>query len=77
MKLYLISQNVNNDYDTYDGFVVCAENEDEARSIHPLDGSESNYGSWVKKAAHIKVKYLGEAKKGMKAGEILSSFNAG
>mgnify|MGYP001571839762 CR=1 len=38
MKLFKISQGVRNDYDTYDSAVVCAENEDEARHIHP-----SNY----------------------------------
>ncbi len=31
MKLYKISQNINNNYDTYDSAIVCAENEDEAR----------------------------------------------
>jgi hypothetical protein len=35
MNLYLISQNVNNDYDTYDAAVVAANSEDEARLIHP------------------------------------------
>lgn len=33
--LYKISQNVNNDYDTYDCAVVAAHSEDEARNIHP------------------------------------------
>ena len=28
-------QNINTDYDTYDTCVVCAENEDEAKKIHP------------------------------------------
>lgn len=37
MKLYKISQNINNGYDTYDSAVVCAENEDEARLIHPSE----------------------------------------
>lgn len=35
MKLWLISQNVNNNYDTYDSAVVAAETEDEARNIYP------------------------------------------
>ena len=35
MKIYLISQEENDDYDTYDSAVVCAENEEEARSICP------------------------------------------
>lgn len=33
MKLYLISQDVNNGYDTYDSAVVCAANEAEARAL--------------------------------------------
>ena len=35
MNLYLVSQNVNNGYDTYDNFVVVANNEDEARHSSP------------------------------------------
>ena len=35
MKLWLISQNENNDYDTYDSAVVAAETEEEARHIYP------------------------------------------
>lgn len=35
MNLYLISQTINEGYDTYDSAVVAAESEDEARKIHP------------------------------------------
>jgi len=42
MKLFLISQNENNRYDTYDSAVVVAANSDEARLIHP-DG----YTIWL------------------------------
>ncbi len=35
MKLYLISQNENSGWDTYDSAVVAAENESEARIINP------------------------------------------
>lgn len=35
MNLYLLSQNVVDGYDTYDSCVVCAEDEKEARLIHP------------------------------------------
>lgn len=37
MKIYRLSQTLNNDYDTYDSCIVCAENEDEARKIHPSE----------------------------------------
>lgn len=42
LKLYLIYQSQNVGYDTYDSAVVVAENEDEARDIHPSD-SVKNY----------------------------------
>lgn len=48
MNLYLISQNVNNDYDTYDSAVVVAENEGEARMIHPA-GKDYKYDQDEKK----------------------------
>lgn len=35
MKLYLISQNIVCNYDTYDSAVVAAESPEEARKIHP------------------------------------------
>ena len=35
MNLYYVWQDENNDYDTYDSFVVCAENEEEAKNTHP------------------------------------------
>lgn len=38
MKLWLISQDVNNNYDTYDSAVVAAETEEEARHTYPDNG---------------------------------------
>ena len=35
MKIYLLSQDFVSGYDTYDSAIVIAENEDEARKIHP------------------------------------------
>lgn len=35
MKLWLISQNVNNNWDTYDSAVVAADTEEDARNIYP------------------------------------------
>jgi len=35
MKIYKLSQDIVNGYDTYDECIVIAENEDEARKIHP------------------------------------------
>lgn len=39
MNLYLISQSINNGYDTYDSAVVAAESKDKARCIHPSEYS--------------------------------------
>lgn len=51
MKLWLISQDVNNNYDTYDSAVVAAETEDEARNIYPCDWDNNpkrwNGSKWV------------------------------
>jgi hypothetical protein len=41
VKLWLIYQDANSGYDTYDSAVVAAETEDEARRTHP--GSERAY----------------------------------
>jgi hypothetical protein len=42
MKLFKISQTVNGGYDTYDSVVVCAEDEEAARRIHPM-GENNTY----------------------------------
>jgi len=61
MKLYLISQDVNNAYDTYDSAVVAAKSEEEAKAIHP---SPQFYVSQSDGWAHIyfdgTTKYEGE-----------------
>ena len=75
MKLYLIRQNVNKGYDTYDSAVVCAADEDAAREITP-DGDTSRYGGWCR-PQHVAVEYIGEAAETTKQGVICASFNAG
>jgi hypothetical protein len=85
MKLYLISQETNNDWDTYDSAVVAAPNENIARNINPNNGRvmktpldwEILHYSWCSAPKFVKVEYLGEAVAGMKQGVICSSFNAG
>ena len=77
MKLYLITQDVNNGYDTYDSFVVCAKDEEDAKMVHELDDDELYCKTWVSNIEDIKVKYLGEADESIERGEILGSFNAG
>lgn len=36
-KLWLVTQDVNTYYDTYDSMVVCAPTEEVARNTHPLE----------------------------------------
>jgi hypothetical protein len=84
VNLYLISQNVNNGYDTYDSAVVRAESEDAARRIHPdsevmskyWDGCTDKWGDWAN-AADVKVELLGTALEGSLPGVVCASFNAG
>ena len=67
MKIYLLSQDFVSGYDTYDSAIVIAENEDEARKIHPNeyvthvtnDQWMENYsgGEEYKNEPHDGVKY--------------------
>ena len=77
MKLWLISQSVNNDYDTYDAAVVAAETEEEAKKIHPCGRQDDcSERTWAD-PKNVKAKLIGEAVEGTKAGVVLASFNAG
>ena len=79
MKLYLISQKENDDYNTYDSAVVCAEDANDAATIHP-DGEvweKDTYHTWCSSPDLVKVEYIGEAVTGTERGVIISSFNAG
>jgi hypothetical protein len=79
MRLWIISQMVNNNYDTYDSAVVAAETEEEARNILPCGDSWDDvrrHGGWASKPSEVNVEYLGETNREL-SGIILSSFNAG
>lgn len=86
MKLYLIDQNTNTDYNTYDSAVVAAEDEASAKLTHPsghhiMDWKETgprdqDYGAWTSKE-NVRCKYIGQAAPGVEAGVICASFNAG
>jgi len=85
MNLYLIKQDINNDYDTYDSAVVAAPDEEAARKMHP-NGNNTAYepvsrlgrpgctGTWAS-PEHVSVEYLGTTERA--AGVICASFNAG
>lgn len=80
MKLYVLSQNVNNRYDTYDSILVAAESPEDAKTIDPYDKpfeDKGEYTSWVHSMDDIKVVEIGIANDGAVRGVIMTSFNAG
>ena len=83
MKLYLISQDENHDYDTHDSAVVCAPDEDTARHMDPggQNGAQAEFddewSSWCSSADKVTVKLIGDAAPDLPIGVVCSSFNAG
>lgn len=84
MNLYLLWQEENNDYDTYDSCIVCAENMDEARLIHPNSNykgySQKDWESdleWATSPENVHCRLIGKAESYIPKGVILASFNAG
>lgn len=48
MEIYLLEQDLNNDYDTYDSVVVIAENKEDAIKMHPSEFvTHIKDGSWM------------------------------
>ncbi|MCP4397775.1 MAG: hypothetical protein GY801_10815 [bacterium] len=83
MKLFLIEQSQNDNYDTYDAAVVIAENEEEARNMDPSTGEQMEKEDWRREISnwcsspnHVSVKFLGESVDSKK-GIVCSSFHAG
>lgn len=81
MKLWLIWQEVNTDYDTYSDAVVAAETEEAALATHP-SGTENAWkhtwrSDWAKRPDQVRVRLLGDAVEGTEAGVICASYNAG
>ena len=79
-NLYLIYQNCNQSYDTYDSAVVVAESEEEARRIHPNNLPLSGYcdfSTWAK-PDRVHVRLIGTAVGDMEGDVVVcASFNAG
>lgn len=82
MNLYLLSQEENNDYDTYDSCVVCAKSKADAIKIGP-DGKpleeelSGSWNVWALTKEGVKCELIGKANSKQKRGVILASFNAG
>jgi hypothetical protein len=85
MKLWLISQGDNCEYDSYDSAVVAAETRRDAQHTHPRGDIDPSIKdpwayyeyTWVKSPDQVDVNYLGVAEIDTKAGVICASFNAG
>jgi len=60
MKLFLITQSANNDYDTYDSAVVACGTEEEAKYTHPDDYYKWVDGEWVFQIKNGKTSRLGQ-----------------
>jgi hypothetical protein len=80
MKLFLISQDQNGDYDTFDSAVVAAPDEETARGMDP-NGRPADWGhrwsAWCSGPEFVTVRYIGEAAPDVEQGSICASFNAG
>ncbi len=87
MYLYLISQDENNKYDTFDSAVVAAPNEATARNVDPehswstdnpvfMDWSK-HQGTWCSRPELVTVKPIGIAADPDFVGCLCGSFNAG
>lgn len=74
MNIYYISQNVNNEWDTYESAVVAAPDENTARNMHPSGDDDYTTEMWCEPKDVI-VKYLGEAAEGIAQGVICAEFS--
>jgi len=78
MNIYLIEQEQQVGYDTYDSAVVVAVTEQDAKEITPSGRPwDSTYNDWCSSAEHVTAKLIGTATEGMEAGVVLASYNAG
>lgn len=80
--LFKISQDVNNDYDTYSDAIVCAASVEDARLIHPdgypIDSQRYDIiGTWAN-SKDVKVELVGVADESIELNTIVcASFHAG
>lgn len=82
LKLYLISQNIKN-FCAFREAVVVAKNSREARCMHPNGGELAAWNNvyrepddWVN-PENVHAKYIGDAARSIKWGEILISTYLG
>lgn len=77
MNIYLLSQDVNNGYDTYDSMVVVSDTAENAIKMSVDEYHDEDWSTWAA-AKDIKCTMIGVANTEYKITEIiLASFNAG
>ncbi len=76
MNIYLLSQNVNYDYDTFDSMIVVSDTPENAIS-HSVEKHHNDDRSYWAPAKDVKCVMVGVANPEYKTTEIiLASFNA-
>lgn len=79
-KLWLLTQNVNIDNDTYDSCVVAADTEEDAKRIHPSKWQHEppwDGCSWVNEPDEVRAREIGITEAYVPGAIVISSFNAG
>ena len=84
MFLFQLSQDVNNDYDTYSSCVVVAKDPNSAKAMTPYDPRFDEHPdhpyreqAWAS-VEDVKVQCVGVASAGLAEGEVIcASFHAG
>jgi len=80
MKIYLLTTNSERGHHYYEFCVVCAENENDAKTISPEDLDEvfkendDLFTCWARKVEEINCLELGTANENQKRGVIISSY---
>lgn len=79
-NLYLLTQTENDDWDTFDSCVVCAETENAARDIQP-GGGDGKWGGefspWCSDPYKVTIRLIGTAALDVRQGVVIASYNAG
>ena len=76
LNLYKLTQNKNDGWDVFKGFVISAKSEQQAKEITMQRTRNNEYNVWVSDTKDIKCQYIGNYK--FKTPKIiLEDFNAG
>ena len=73
MNIYLLERTGRVGYDEYDGFVIAADTETEARSLCDSGDEGDIWGNQL----DVSCTLIGEASENWERGIVLGSFNAG